>query len=143
MKQLLPTHNRQMMWCSPRIWNPNAGFFQLDPHGPILLMVTLLTMQLIYRLANVFDGGGVPRAIAAGDQTLLQLGMLIIIPCIFSLFIVLLVVVVLPTQAVELAWFSDDRNAGRWYQFAGYVVLDVIMAVSSGLYWARELWTSE
>lgn len=57
-----------------------------DP--PLLALTTLNTMHLVYVVTNIFDGGAVPEAIAAGDQSAFQLGMMSLIPTIFAFVVV-------------------------------------------------------
>ena len=90
-----------------------------DP--PLLGLTTLITMHLVYLVANLLDRGAVPEAIAAGDQTLFQLSMMIAIPTVFAFFAVSLVAVVLPTYAAQECWIYKEQWKGEMGQYGAYV----------------------
>lgn len=90
-----------------------------DP--PLLGLTTLITMHLVYLVANLLDGGAVPEAIAAGDQSLFQLSMLIAIPTVFAFVAVSVVAVIVPTYASQECWIFKEQWKGEMAQYGTYV----------------------
>eukprot|EP01043_Picozoa_sp_COSAG02_P065014 COSAG02_NODE_9678_length_2146_cov_1.290181_2_plen_254_part_00 len=90
-----------------------------DP--PLLGLTTLITMHLVYLVANLLDGGAVPEAIAAGDQSLFQLSMLIAIPTVFAFVAVSVVAVIVPTYAAQESWIFKEQWKGEMAQYGTYV----------------------
>jgi hypothetical protein len=111
-----------------------------DP--PLLALTTLIVMHLVYIVTNVFDGGAVPEAIAAGDQSLFQLAMMTAIPTIFAFVVVALIAVVLPTYAAQESWVYKEQWKGEMGQYGFYVasaLLGTVYYVLKGMF---AVWSS-
>jgi len=73
----------------------------MDP--PILLFVTLMAMQFTFRVGAMLDQGAIGAALAeeVAKPSGLDVAMLCAIPTVFALFVVMLLLVILPTLASE------------------------------------------
>lgn len=120
-------HNGRVYFVGPPLF--------VDP--PLLAMVTLMVMHMVYHVANLFDGGQVPAAIAAGDQTMFQLTMQCVIPSIFALVTVSLLAVLVPNYAAQECWVFKESWKGEMVQYGvyvGYGLLAFAYSVCSWLY---------
>lgn len=111
-----------------------------DP--PLLGLTTLITMHLVYLVANLLDRGAVPEAIAAGDQTLFQLSMMIAIPTVFAFVAVSIFAVVLPTYAAQECWIYKEQWKGEMGQYGAYVVAALLATVYYVLKGMLAVWSS-
>ena len=100
-----------------------------DP--PLLALTTLNTMHLVYVVTNIFDGGAVPEAIAAGDQSLFQLGMMSIIPTIFAFVAVVRALLLCSALSLSLCPLSRKLATAPPEQFCA-VLLAVASSPASG-----------
>lgn len=101
-------------------------------YPPILLFITLMVAQFVFRLATVLDKGAIYAAISEDKMpAMLDISMLVVIPTVFALFVIMMALIIVPTLAAEEGMLGfNELN-----QYMAYIVVGVLYTM---FYTARQ-----